>query len=80
MDKDKIEREKERIEILREFFNKWGVGIGTKVHVKYDEHQFKITDKGIIHDIISVELAHIKFPEKKGGGGTFHMENLVINT
>jgi hypothetical protein len=79
-DREKIAREKERIEISREFFEKWKVGIGTSVRVKYDEHQFKTTDPGIINDIISSELAHIKFPEKKGGGGTFHMENLVIIT
>ena len=78
-DKERIAREKERIEIYREFFEKWKVGIGTKVRVKYDEHQFKTTDLGIINDIISSELAHIKFPEKKGGGGTFHMENLVLD-
>lgn len=79
MNKEKIEREKERIEIYREFFERWKVGIGAKVHVKYDEHQFKTTDLGIINDIISSDLAHIKFPDLKGGGGTFHMKNLVLD-
>jgi hypothetical protein len=74
------EKEKERTDMLREFFERWNVGIGTKVHVKYDEHQFKTTDEGIINDIISSELAHIKFPKIGSGGGVYHMLNLVILT
>jgi hypothetical protein len=74
------EKEKERTDMLREFFERWKVGIGTKVRVKYDEHQFKTTDEGIINDIISSELAHIKFPKIGSGGGVYHMLNLVIIT
>jgi hypothetical protein len=74
------EKEKERTDMLREFFERWKVGIGTKVRVKYDEHQFKTTDEGIINDIISSELAHIKFPKIGSGGGIYHMLNLVIIT
>lgn len=79
MNKTDIDKERTLIAMYQEFFSNWGVGVGTSVRVRRNDHQFKITDKGIIEEIVSVNLASIKF-EGIDGRGTFHMENLEIIT
>lgn len=79
MNKTDIDKERTLIAMYQGFFSNWGVGVGTSVRVRRNDHQFKITDKGIIEEIVSVNLASIKF-EGIDGRGTFHMENLEIIT
>ena len=65
----------EENKIEEDFHNKWNAGVGHEVRVKYDEYQFKTSDKGRLVEIISINHARVIFePEKKGG--IFHMDNL----
>lgn len=74
----KPDKTKEQHDIEHAFHDKYEVGVGQEVTVKYDEHQFKTTDVGTIISIITEHIVHVKFKNKSGGGGSYHMLNLKI--
>ncbi len=58
------------------FYDTYGVEVGQEVSIKNDEWNFKKEDKAKISDIVSFNLVFVSF--EKGGGGTWHIENLNI--
>lgn len=71
-----INRKTEEMQMRKNFYDQWGISVGDKVSLKYDEHQFKSRDIAKISEIISEELAQLTF--ENGSGGTWHMLNLNI--
>jgi hypothetical protein len=71
-------REKvEDTELKKKFFEKWRGSIGDIVTLKSDEvHQFKMSHRAKIIEIVSDELVRIQF--ESGNGGTWHMLNLNL--
>ena len=58
------------------FYDTYGIKVGQEVSIKNDEWNFKKVDKAKISDIVSFNLVFVSF--EKGGGGTWHIENLNI--